>query len=77
MTAQRVTYNQLGALIGTAIALVGFVAPTLDRIHRLETANEVLNVKLTAIQSNLTRLTEAYERLASSQDRSRGPWSTP
>lgn len=72
----HVTFPYLASTVGFFIMVTTFVAPVLDRIHRLETNSEVLNVKLSNIETNTSKLSQAYEQLAA-QERRRGPGTTP
>jgi hypothetical protein len=63
------TFPYLGATIGFAIMVVSFITPTLDRIHRLEVNAEVLNVKLSNIEANTSKLSTAFERFAAQNPR--------
>lgn len=72
----QISYTQLGAMLGTVVVVVGLLSPTLERIDRLETSAEVLNVKLTAIVEGLERLSRTLDTLTT-QERGRGPGTPP
>jgi hypothetical protein len=63
------TFPSLGSVILFGVALLSVATPMLDRIHRLETSAEVLNVKLSNIEANTSKLTAAFERFAAQNPR--------
>jgi adenylosuccinate lyase len=64
-----VTFPSLGSVIVFGVAMASFLTPMLDRIHRLETSAEVLNVKLSNIEANTSKLSTAFERFAAQNPR--------